>query len=63
MMSVRFVHLMDDSRKELMLIYGEDATATGFTPAELAEGGTAHGQWLKLEPGLIQRAQRSITLH
>lgn len=63
MMSVRFVHLMDDSRKELMLIYGEDATTTGFTPAELAEGGTAHGQWLVLERGLIQRAQLSFTFH
>jgi hypothetical protein len=63
MMSVRFVHLMDDSRKELMLIYGEDATTTGFTPAELAKGGTAHGRWLMLEPGLIQRAQLTIAFH
>ena len=63
MMSARFVHLMDHSRKELMLIYGEDATATGYTPAELGTGGKAHGQWLVLEPGLIQRAQHSITFH
>src|SRR5262245_13837361 len=63
MMSVRFVHLMDDSRKELMLIYGEDAAATGFTAAELAKGGRAHSQWLLLEPGLIHRAQLSIRFH
>ena len=63
MMSVRFVHLMGDSRKELMLIYGEDAAPTGFTAAELAEGGRAHAQWLLLEPGLIHRAQLSITFH
>ena len=63
MMSARFVHLMDDSRKELMFIYGEDAAATGFTAAELAEGGRARDQWLVLEPGLIQRAQLSLTFH
>ena len=63
MMSARFVHLMDDSRKELMLIYGEDAAATGFTSAELGKGGSAHGQWLVLEPGLIRRAQVSFTFH
>ena len=61
MMSVRFVHLMDHSRKELMFIYGEDAAATGFSAAELGKGGSAHLQWLGLEPGLIRRAQLSIT--
>lgn len=63
MMSARFVHLMDHSRKELMLIYGEDAAATGHTPAELGTGGKAHGQWLVLERGLIERAQHSMTFH
>ena len=63
MMSVRFVHLMDDSRKELMLIYSEDAATLDFTPAELGEGGRAHAQWLALEPGLIRRARLSITFH
>jgi hypothetical protein len=63
MMSVRFVHLMDESRKELMFIYGEDAAATGLTPAELGKGGRAHDKWLMLEPGLIRRAQLSIKFH
>lgn len=62
MMSARFVHLMDDSRKELMFIYSEDAAATGLTPAEVGKGGTAHEEWLLLEPGLIRRAQLSIAL-
>ncbi len=31
MMSVRFVHLVDNKRKELMIIYSEDAAPTGFT--------------------------------
>ena len=63
MMSARFVHLMDDSRKELMFIYAEDAAATGFTPAELGKGGKAHDQWLTLEQGLIRRGQLGITFH
>ena len=61
LMSARFVHLMDDSRKELMFIYAEDAAATGFTAAELGKGGRAHDQWLALEPGLIRRGKLSIS--
>jgi hypothetical protein len=59
--SVRLVHLMDESRKELMYIYSEDTAATGFSAADLAKGGKAHGQWAGIEAALIARAQRSIT--
>jgi len=58
--SVRFVHLMDEARKELMFIYSEDTAATGFSPEELAKRGKAHGQWPGIEAALIARAQRSI---
>jgi hypothetical protein len=61
MISVRLVHLMDGARKELMYIYSEDTASTGFSAAELAAGGRAHGQWPRIEAAVIARAQRSIT--
>ncbi len=45
MMYVHLVHLLDaEKRKELMIIYGEDPAFTGFTAADLREGGKAYGQ-------------------
>ena len=63
MMYVRFVHLLDaKKRKELMIIYGEDLAPTGFTAADLVEGGKSHEQWPALENGLIERAKIKIAL-
>ena len=63
MMYVRLVHLLDEKkRKELMIIYGEDLAPTGFTAADLAEGGKSRDHWPALESGLIERAQKSISL-
>jgi len=63
MMYVRLVHLLDaEKRKELMIIYGEDLASSGFTPADLREGGKAYGQWPALEKGLIERAKTKIAL-
>jgi len=63
MMYVRLVHLLDDhKRKELMIIYGEDLTPTGFTVADLQEGGKAHDQWPAIEKGLIERAEEQLAL-
>jgi len=63
MMYVRLVHLLDAAkRKELMIIYGEDLAATGFTAADLQENGKARAEWPSLESGLIARAQKSIFL-
>lgn len=63
MMYVRLVHLLDEKkRKELMIIYGEDLAPTGFTTADLAEGGKSRDHWPALESGLIERAQKSISL-
>jgi hypothetical protein len=63
MMYVRLVHLLDtEKRKELMIIYGEDLAPTGFTAADLREGGKDSGQWPALEKGLIERAKTKIGL-
>lgn len=61
MMVVRLVHLLDaDKRKELMLIYGEDLAPTGFTAADLNEGGKAHAQWAAIQAGLVERARKAV---
>ena len=63
MMYVRLVHLLDpEKRKELMIIYGEDLASSGFTAADLRQGGKAYGQWPALEKGLIDQAKTKITL-
>ena len=60
MMCVRLVHLLDEQkRKELMIIYGEDVAATGYTAADLDKGGKAHNdRWPAIEKGLIERAAK-----
>jgi hypothetical protein len=63
MMYVRLVHLLDEKkRKELMIIYGEDLAASGFTAADLQEGGKSRDRWPELERGLISRAEKAIAL-
>lgn len=63
MMYVRLVHLLDDrKRKELMIIYGEDVASTGFTTAELHEGGKAYAQWPAIEKDLVEKAKEKITI-
>ena len=60
MMCVRLVHLLDEQkRKELMIIYGEDVSPTGYTAADLDNGGKAHNdRWPAIEKGLIERAAK-----
>ena len=63
MMYVRLVHLLDkEKRKELMIIYGDDLAPTGFTAAELNEGGKAHDRWPGIADALLEGAQRRITI-
>ena len=63
MMYVRLVHLLDkENRKELMIIYGEDLSPTGFTPADLSESGKAHERWPAIADALLERAQRRVTI-
>ncbi|HEY1588411.1 MAG TPA: hypothetical protein VGG00_01660 [Rhodanobacter sp.] len=60
--SVRFVHLLDaGKRRELMIIYSENADATGFSAADLKPGGRAYSQWPAIEKGLIERSERKIS--
>ena len=60
MMEVRLVHLMDMKRKELMVIYGEDLAATGYTAEQLQPDGQAHDRWPAVEGQLLQRAEQKI---
>jgi hypothetical protein len=63
MMYVRLVHLLDkEKRKELMIIYGEYLAPTGFTAAELSEGGKAHDQWQGIADALLERAKRDVSI-
>lgn len=63
MMYVRLVHLLDQQRRrELMIIYGEDLAPTGFTAADLSEGGSAYVKWPPIAKGLVERAQQKIAL-
>ena len=63
MMNVRFVHLLDDSaRQELMIIYSEDLGPSGVSVPELLPGGAAESRWAPLSEGLIQRAKEAILI-
>ena len=63
MMYVRLVHLLDQQkRKELMIIYGEDLASTGFTAADLSEGGKAFAQWPNIDKNLVERAKQKIAV-
>ncbi len=63
MMYVRLVHLLDaEKRKELMIIYGENVSPSGFTATELQPGGKGYGQWPSIETGLLERAEKSVTI-
>jgi hypothetical protein len=61
MMYVRLVHLMDQKRKELMVIYAEDLAPTGPTAADLQKGGKAH-EWSGIEESLLERAEKKIKI-
>lgn len=63
MISVRLVHLLDkEKRKELMVIYSEDVAKTGFTAADLQEGGKAYDRWPAIQEALVQRAKQKIVI-
>jgi hypothetical protein len=63
MMYLRLVHLLDpEKRKELMIIYSEDLASTGFTAADLSDGGKAHEHWPTLADALLERAEKRIAL-
>lgn len=63
LMWVRFVHLVNASkRKELMIIYAESLKPTTYSAAQLGEGGADHAKWAAMEGPLIRRAEQSIDI-
>ena len=62
-MSVRLLHLVDESRrKELMIIYAEDLAPSGYTAAQMLEGKEPRPEWKAVEQGLVERAKKRIKL-
>ena len=59
---VRLVHLMDDKRKELMIIYAEDLAPRGLKAAGLDKGGKAYDQRSVIEKSLVERATSTIKI-
>lgn len=55
MMSQRLVYLLDNNRKELMIIYAEDLAPTGYSVADLRKDGKAHAKWPAIEQALLKR--------
>ena len=63
MMSVRFVHLLDQQkRRELMIIYSEDLVMTGLAAAQLRETGSLRARWSAIERDLITRGLARVKL-
>ncbi|MBV8832701.1 MAG: hypothetical protein JO108_26160 [Acidobacteriaceae bacterium] len=63
MMSVRLVHLLDDAkRKELMIIYSEDLSPTGFTADDLSPSGRARNHWPEIDKALLYRALAQVKI-
>lgn len=62
-MSQRFVRLVDEARRnEIIILYVEDMGGTGFTVADFAKGGRADAQKGSIEQGLLARALKSFTV-
>jgi len=62
-MSQRLVHLVDDAkRNELMIIYLEDLSPMKLTAADVAPGGKAAGEWEKISAGLLDRALKNMKI-
>lgn len=62
-MMQRLVNMVTpDNRNELMIIYMEVLTPTGFTAADLAEGGKQFGKWAGISEALLDRAKKNLTI-
>jgi hypothetical protein len=62
MMAHRMVWLDADLRNELMIIYWESLDATGYRPADLAEGSPSAGEWPALSQALQERSLASFRI-
>ena len=64
MLNVRLVHLPDEQkRKELMIIYAEDAAFTGVAWRDLLPSGKAADRWPDIQNTLEKRAGERIVFH
>lgn len=62
-MMQRLVNMVTpDNRHELMIIYTEVLTPTGFTASDLTANGKAADKWPEISAGLLRRAQEGMTL-
>ena len=60
---VRLVHLTDAAnRKELVIIYAESLKPTGYSAAQLDEGGTEYAKWAVIAESLVHRVERCIDI-
>ena len=51
-----------DNRTELIIVYIEVLTPTGFAAADLNEGGKAADKWSSIADALLQRAQKGMEI-
>jgi hypothetical protein len=62
-LSQRLVHLVDDKKRdELMIIYVEDLASTGHTFEDISPGGKAHDQWEGVAKELLKRALQGMSV-
>ena len=62
-MMQRLVNMVTpDNRSELMIIYLEVLTPTGFTSADLNKNGKAENKWPDISVGLLDRAQTNFEI-
>ena len=62
-MTQRLVNMTTpDNRNELMIIYLEVLTPTGFTAADLNSGGKAADKWPSISDGFLDRAIKGIEI-
>jgi hypothetical protein len=45
-----------------MIIYGQDLAPTGFSVADLSQGGKAFDRWSAIEKDLLVHAEKKITV-
>ena len=62
-MTQRLVNMVTpDNRNELMIIYLEVLTPTGYTSTDLNKGGKAESKWPEISAGLLNRAQNGMRI-
>lgn len=63
MMNVRFIHFLDERRRqELLIFYAEDLAQAGSTTERLLPGGADQAKWPAIAEALVQRATQAIVL-